>query len=483
MTFEEAMPSDQERVSTRVAATFAFVLLTLIVSSTYASIWCRGLFQDGVYYLVRICERQWFYLYDPARTTIQTMRQAPVVLMLKLGNFSLIDLARLFSITMLLVPPALVAICWLIVPRDQKVWTLFPLIYLLVGYSTTSFAAVGEAAAATSYFWILLFLLIFRTRTATSRLIFLLLCLPAFQLHEGISLLMPILFLALMSQCKDAVSGLDRFFVGCSALLLAAILIYQLHWMLFPRIPGEREAALHGILSFGFIFGNGHVNLPAVTALLAVAALAVTFIFYSELPNVVMRLAGIIAVIFCCLASLAIVAAWQFDETISPAGQNLSRYNCVFASMVLGLLVTFGASTIRRVSWSVTPTLTIVSFLALAQMGIDLAATWRWQLYLEDFQNRLLNSTGLLDWKGNRANGDSIRDANWKLMTIGWVNPLMSIVLSPQGQVQSILDYGPGTAFRPFDLRNLNSLPRIRGVSYRAYADAEGLDATAGPNK
>jgi hypothetical protein len=57
-------------------------------------------------------------------------------------------------------------------------------------------------------------------------------------------------------------------------------------------------------------------------------------------------------------------------------------------------------------------------------------------------------------------------------MTIGWVNPIMSIVLSPGGRVHSILDYTPDTTFRPFNLLDPNSLPRLPGVSYRSYFEA-----------
>src|SRR5260370_32028834 len=84
-----------------LGTTFAFAISTFMISGIYASIYCRGLFQDGAYYLYRITEREWFYLYDPARTTVQMMRQAPVVAMLKLGDFSLIRLGQIFSLAML----------------------------------------------------------------------------------------------------------------------------------------------------------------------------------------------------------------------------------------------------------------------------------------------------------------------------------------------------------------------------------------------
>jgi hypothetical protein len=430
----EDAASDDQSDAAAIGATFGFAILTMLFCGAYASIYCRGLFQDGVYYLIRVCEHEWFYLYDPARTTVQIMRQAPVVLALNLGEFRLIELGRLLSLTMLITPPVLTALCWYIVPRDQKLWTLLPVISLLVGFSTTSFVPVGEASISASYFWILLFLLVFRTRTTLSRFAFLLLCLPAFQLHEAVCLLTPILLLALWSQ---------------------------------------REAALHGILSLGVLYLEGHINLPAVTAILGIAALAVTFFLHAGLPEAVTRRANVIAAIFSAYGLLAIVAAWQFEETLSPAAQNLSRYNGIFASMALGFFIALFANARLRFSWSKAPTLVIVVSLAVAQMGTDLAATWRWRLYLHDFQTRLANSTGLTDWQGNAAGTNAARDASWRLMTIGWVNPIMSIVLSPDGQVHSILDYSPDATFRPFDLLDPNSLPRIRGVSYRSYFEAQ----------
>ena len=430
----EDAASDDQSDAAAIGATFGFAILTMLFCGAYASIYCRGLFQDGVYYLIRVCEHEWFYLYDPARTTVQIMRQAPVVLALNLGEFRLIELGRLLSLTMLITPPVLTALCWYIVPRDQKLWTLLPVISLLVGFSTTSFVPVGEASISASYFWILLFLLVFRTRTTLSRFAFLLLCLPAFQLHEAVCLLTPILLLALWSQ---------------------------------------REAALHGILSLGVLYLEGHINLPAVTAILGIAALAVTFFLHAGLPEAVTRRANVIAAIFSAYGLLAIVAAWQFEETLSPAAQNLSRYNGIFASMALGFFIALFANARLRFSWSKAPTLVIVVSLAVAQMGTDLAATWRWRLYLHDFQTRLANSTGLTDWQGNAAGTNAARDASWRLMTIGWVNPIMSIVLSPDGQVHSILDYTPDATFRPFDPLDPNSLPRIRGVSYRSYFEAQ----------
>jgi hypothetical protein len=164
------------------------VLATLLISAVCASIHARGLCQDGAYYLLKIAERDWFYLVDPAGTTVQALRQLPVVLLSRFSDASLFERAQVFTFAMLVLPPTMVGICFALAPRGMKGWTLLPVLHLLLGLSTTSFEAVGEASIAAAYLWILIFLLIFRTRSVTSQILFLLLTPPAFQLHEGIVL-------------------------------------------------------------------------------------------------------------------------------------------------------------------------------------------------------------------------------------------------------------------------------------------------------
>src|SRR5437764_6971892 len=106
---------------------------------------------------------------------------------------------------MLTLPPTLCAVCWFIAPPQRRAWGLFPLTSLLIGFAATSMHAVGEAAIATSYYWILLFLLMFRSRSGSSQALFLLLCAPAFQLHEGAFPLTIVLLLAIAARTRLAV--------------------------------------------------------------------------------------------------------------------------------------------------------------------------------------------------------------------------------------------------------------------------------------
>ena len=156
-----------------------------VLTSLHAALHYRGLYADGAYYLLKIAEQEKFFFAVPSRATVDILRQSPTVLLRRLTDLSLPRLAQVFSASMLLVPAVAAALCWPILPANRKAWILFPILHLLVGVSASSFAAIGEGAAATSYFWILLLLLLFRTRDARSKMLFLLLCIPSFFLHEA----------------------------------------------------------------------------------------------------------------------------------------------------------------------------------------------------------------------------------------------------------------------------------------------------------
>src|SRR5580704_6956463 len=147
----------------QLGAVYLLVMTTMFASGIWAGVNYRGLYQDGTYYLFRVLESDWFYLVDPARTTVQVIRQAPLVLLSKFSKVSLLPLVQVFSLTMLLAPVLITALCWFIAPIGKKIWTLFPAICLLVGFGTSTFEAVGEGAIAAAYFWILLFWFLFRT--------------------------------------------------------------------------------------------------------------------------------------------------------------------------------------------------------------------------------------------------------------------------------------------------------------------------------
>ena len=409
----------QQIAAVTVGTAIAVTLALFLVSGIGASFYCRGLYQDGAYYLYRMAEREGFYLYDPARMTTQTLRQAPVVAAIKLGYYSLVPLGRIFSFAMLTWPVLLVSTCWFIAPQRAKTWVLLPVIQLLVGFSTTSFEAVGEASIAAGYFWMLLFLLLFRTRENGSRLLFLLLCIPAFWIHEGACLLTPLLLWVCWLRRKEALGWSNCVFLGLVGLLVVSIIGYELRWMIYPRITGEREDALLGIYSLGFLYFQDQVNLPIVTATAALVSLVAMFSVQRPSHNCTAASCAI-ALGFVAFAAAMIFVGWSADRAFSPAAQALARYNPIFASMILASSLILALKyDISPSEWIRPPAIIGVIALALAQTVTDMAATWRWKAYISDFENRLANASGLIPWDQTVNTGNARRDREWQLMTVG----------------------------------------------------------------
>src|SRR6266566_4633747 len=136
--------------------TFSLVVAASLACSLYASFDARGVYADAAGLVVVIYEMKWFLLsLSGTRIAVEIMRQAPIVLLARYTSATLLECAQALTFVMLTLPTILCALCWWIVPQDRKAWILFPLASLLVGFAATSMHAIGEAAIATSYYWIL----------------------------------------------------------------------------------------------------------------------------------------------------------------------------------------------------------------------------------------------------------------------------------------------------------------------------------------
>jgi hypothetical protein len=465
------LTGDAARDARYLRLTLGFVLATNLACSFYASIDARGLYHDGVYYLLKIAEHEWFFLIDPARNAVQTLRQAPIVLLSKFTDMSLFQRGQVFTFVLLVLPTLLCALCWLIVPRDRKAWILFPLTYLLIGFSATSMHAIGEASIATSYFWILLFLLLFRARSIASQVLFLLLCIPAFQMHEATFPLMGVLLFACAMRARVTANMRDCIFLGLSALLIAAIIAYQIRWIIYPRFPTDRENILQGLIHFQFLFVDGHLNLPLVTGIVALLALAAAFFVHATgSRNTGAVSTRTIALVFALFALAAITAAILIERSFSPFAQLQARYQPVFISAALGAVVVLLLELrLPDQLWLQPTTIFILVTLCATQTTADVAATRRWHAYVVDLQSRLADGRGLIPWEATLHTGDRFRDVNWRLMAVPWVIPVTSIVYSPGGRINSIINLPAGSTYRPVDPEKPDQLPKLRGVDYTPY--------------
>jgi hypothetical protein len=450
---------------------FGLVLTTSIACSIYASIDARGLYHDGVAYLFGVSKNLGLSLDCPARNTVQILREVPIILLSKFTSMTLFQRGQVFTFVLLMLPTMLCAVCWFILPRNRKVWILFPLTYLLIGFAATSMHAIGEAAVATSCFWILLFLFLFRTRSVGSQGLFLLLSIPAFQLHEGAFPLTGVLLFACAMRGSAAVDLRERLFIGVSALFLAAIFAYQIRWIIYPYHPAHREAILWGLMRFEFLYVDSHLNLPLVTGAVALVALTAAVVVYAtQTDDIATVRARRIAIAFALFAMAATVAALLIEKSFSPFAQMQARYFPVFVSTALGTVVVLLLSLrLPDRVWMQPTTVVILISLCAAQTAAEVAASRRWHAFVADLQSRLTEGRGLIPWETMLYTGDKRADLNWRLMAVKWTIPHTSIVFAPTHSIKAIIDPPTDTTYRPVDPEKPDQLPQLRGVDYTPY--------------
>lgn len=473
--------SDQEMAASYVRmlpVLAVFVFGINLIGSVYASLHGRGLYGDAAALLVVIYERSWPLIsLSGSRATVELLRQWPVVLLSRYTSASLFECGELLTFVMLALPTLFCAACWPITTRTQRAWILFPITSLLVGFAATSMNAVGEAAIATSYYWILLFVLMFRTRSIAGQCLFFLICVPAYRLHEGTFILTIVLLLALALRTQSAFdNSRERIFVGSAFLLLMTILAYQILSIIYPAYPDDRAHIIQALMHFEFLYSDHHFNLPLATGAVAMMALGGVQFVRATLPTAeAMRYAKIIVVVWAIVAVVAITVAVTTEESFSPLAQNQARYHPPITSAILATaMILLRRFQLPEQLWMNQATIFILLSLSATQAVADTVATRRWNAYVADLQSRLVKWHGLVPWEETLKTGDERADTNWRLFNIGWVVPFPCIIFAPNGIVNAIIDLPQGTSFRPFDPERPDLLPKLRGIDFAPYKRSLG---------
>jgi hypothetical protein len=451
---------------------FGLVVAAELACDLYASIGGRGLYADAAPLLIIVYAKKWFFVHFGPRAAVELLRQFPIVLLSKFTSATLLQCGQVLAFAMQAFPTLLCALCWPLAPRGDKGWVLFPLTYLLAGFAATSLHAVGESAIASSYFWILLFLLLFRVRSLKQQVLFFLVCIPAFGLHEGAFLLTGILLIALHSHAHDAVgSAHERLFVWLVSALLLILLIYQIVYVIFPLFPGDRAHILYGLTHLEFAYVDNRFNLPLITGALALLTLFAIAILQTSLPGD--RAAGPVKIILAAwliVAMAAIVIAIGVEKSFSPLAQAQARYQPVFVSAGLAAaMILFRRFRLPDRIWKNAATLTVLISLCAAQAVTNVEATQQWNSYIADLRTTLGQEYGLIPWETRLNVAQRTEEVDWRVFEIAWTVPYMCIIFAPNGIVKSMIDLPQGLTFRPLDPERPDRLPELDGIDFAPY--------------
>ena len=452
--------------SRRLALVFWACIGVNLFGSIFASIEARGLYSDGAAYLVGIYKDRWFLLFD-TRTVVQVLRQAPVVFASRYTQASLFECGQLFSLVMLTLPWVFCVLCWLVLPKTQKQWIVFPLLAMLAGFMATSVHAIGEAAIATSYEWLLLLLVMFRAQSIAWLLLWIALLFPAFRLQEGTFMFLAAIAVIAILSFRSASTRLERGLLGLGILILIGTIADQVWWVIYPQFPLDRDAIAGGFFRGEFLYCDGHFNLQLINggaALFLLLALAAAW--DRDAKTVSHILVG--AWVLFCVGS--IIAATMVEQSFAPFAQLQARYHPPIVSTILASIMVVLARSESTNRFLVSlPVLSVIALLCTIQLVADVAATERWNAFVADLRIRLTNSHGLIPWATTLHTGDSQADRNWQLLQVGWVAPYFSVVYAPEGTVRAIINAPPETPQLPFNPAEINDLPTLKGIDYAPY--------------
>src|SRR5271169_5245892 len=185
----EAVQRPRESADTQYSDRVFRVMVGLVLAGALilhfsASLMLRGMFGDSSWWLVDMLSFREFVLDVPARWATSFLQEAPTALALKLGMMDLIGLAMLYSATMELLPLAFVAGSYLLLPKGEKAFFIFPLVFYLAGAEAAAFEPITEGKTATAYFWFLLFAIVFRAKSPVWQMVTLAAAIPAVQSDE-----------------------------------------------------------------------------------------------------------------------------------------------------------------------------------------------------------------------------------------------------------------------------------------------------------
>ena len=443
------------------------VFLAIVATNVVASLELRGLYADGAFYLLNMIKEEGFWLWEPSRRTVQFLQQLPSVIAIAYGIHDAHTLAVVYSFTMQLLPLAFVATCYLVLPEDRKEWFFFPLLHYLAGSTGAEFPSIVEGPVATSYFWLVLYLILFRTEKRSSLALTALISLPALYAHEVMIFLAPILALSAVWRSFKVESRLQRAGFWMLAVWFVFVAAVQIGFVLNPaRGPAGRNSFLHDFLELNWLVtAYGDTNVPVVLGMLSIMSMLLVWLIQlaSRYSIRVKDYSLLVTATFGFVCLIAVAGTIYFDHLFCPSMQFAARNHPAFVSVPLAVLALASLRWPRlQAVWNTVPNRSIIFFLAMGALGWNVVATAYWGDYVTTYRDLLARHHGLVRYEDVVMSLPQDQRNRFDKMTWSWTNPTLSILLSPGGKVSTLISipskYAAG--WQPFDPANPDSLPK-----------------------
>jgi hypothetical protein len=338
------------------------------------------------------------------------------------------------------------------------------------------FAPVTEGATAAAYFWLLLYLILFGTERWFGRLVTAALALPVVYAQEAMVFLAPILAMAAAWRACREPSSVGKAWLWSLVVWFLAVIAVQIGSILDPRDLANKQSFAKQMRHFLWLVDGPGLNVPAalgILAGLASLAVAISVMLRAARERLMNRLTWLLIAAFG-LASLGLVIATAIGEIpLMPRVQFAARNHPTLLSFPLGLAALASVVWPQLCSlWVRRRNLAVLVFLAMGVFGWHGLGVRDWSFYVDTFRSVLSSHRGLVAMESVLA--ELPYQQGYALLNMGWVwtVPTVSFLLSPGGQVSTVVANQQGTGWEPFDPADPEALPKSALFDSSAYRRA-----------
>ncbi len=430
------------------------LLLAACVVQIWAGLHLQGLAGDGAHCLRVLLSNRRPSCLEPARWVTQMLLEAPTLVALRIAGITdTAVLAALYSLTLQLLPLLLIGACLAVLPAAERGYLLFPIAAYFVGGSSVVSLGLIEGPAATFYFWLVFYRVLFVSEHGRAWPLTLALAAPAAYVHELLAFLAPLLALACWLRGRQANAAAFRLMMLALAAWFAVVAVVQAIHVIDPNSLANRDGYVDGLLRLSWLARSSDgVNTAVLLGLLALAATVSAW----RWPRAA---AGIIAA-FAVAACVFAAGVWLSPWLRAPMPLFYARNHVAFISVPLAL-----AALALRHAGPLLPVLpeqlrsqglVLLALLATATLTMQLAITRDWSRYINGFTTALHSRPGIIPWEEVLAPLPPPQLALFRSMNWGWTNPDLSLLLSGGRPVLSIIanpavPAGQPKPWRPWD--------------------------------
>jgi hypothetical protein len=434
----------------------------------YAVVSNRFFYPDGTQYFVHILATGDYAAWLWPRNWADHVLEFPLVMAVRGGVTDVWQLGWIRGATIMAPPLVSLLICFLAAPRDRKYVFLIPLLSHFAAAVNTEFFLHTANRFLVSSGWAVAFLVMYR-RSWLAWSIAGVVAVPMLRTYEGAFVLAPLLLGVCVWRGRQEM-GARRWVMVGMAVWFGITAVVAARFVFWPNDPTSFLTFTVGVLAV--VDENLYPHFGVMISLMVLSLLMLR----QCRPAWRLTGQGWSWGLVGSAGLLFMLLPWVWPQAVAPETHQQLRSMNVYVPAVL-LVILWGYEAGR---WKIRPDVWrlgygLVGMLGIAQSVWNMEATAQWNRYVEVFRaelDRLPN--GLVRFQDTRLAELPERYQISAGMHCDWSPVFLSVLLTPNPEVRTIIAHSYENVFKPLDPRNPTELPDLSGVgiNYGSYLQA-----------